>query len=100
MKKWKDKFTTKGGKLYWRKSNGRQAAGSEAGTNHGDGYRTVRISGKAYYVHRIIKEMTTGKKLSGEVDHKDRNRSNNKPSNLKKANRSQNNKNRDRKSVV
>ena len=94
MKKWQKLFTTKGGQLYWKESRGRSAAGALAGTNHGDGYKTVRIDGKAYYAHRIVKEMTTGKKITGDLDHKDRNRSNNKPSNLKKVTRSENNKNR------
>jgi hypothetical protein len=94
MKKWKDLFKLKNGQLYWKASRGRSAAGSPAGTDHGDGYKTVRIDGKAYYSHRIIKEMTTGKKVNGFVDHKDRNRANNKPKNLKTTTRSQNNKNR------
>ena len=94
MQKWKKLFTQKAGKLYWKESRGRKAAGSEAGTNHGDGYKTVRIDGKAVYVHRIVKEMSTGKAVKNEVDHKDRNRANNKPSNLKPATRSQNNLNR------
>jgi len=95
MKKWKKLFKQQGGKLYWKESRGRKAAGSEAGTNHGDGYKTVRIDGKAHYVHRIVKEMTTGKKIrTGDVDHKDRNRSNNSPTNLRKVSRSDNNKNR------
>jgi len=95
MKKWKKLFKQKGGKLYWKASRGRKAAGSEAGTNHGDGYKTVRIDGKAHYVHRIVKEITTGKKIrKGDVDHKDRDRSNNSPTNLRKVSRSENNKNR------
>jgi len=95
MKKWKEKFKLKGGKLYHQKSVGRARAGARAGTDHGDGYRTVRIGGKAVYEHRIVKEITTGKKIrSGDVDHKDRNRSNNKPSNLRQATRSDNLKNR------
>lgn len=94
MKKWKKLFKLKDGQLYWKESRGRQSAGSPAGTNHGDGYKTVRIDGKAVYAHRIVKEMTTGKKVKGDVDHKDRKRSNNKPSNLRKVTRSQNNKNR------
>jgi len=95
MKKWKDLFSLKNGQLIWKESRGRKAAGFPAGTDHGDGYKTVRIDGKAHYVHRIIKEMTTGKKISsGDVDHKDRNRANNAPSNLKKVTRSENNKNR------
>lgn len=94
MRKWDKLFTQKDGKLYWKASRGRQAAGGEAGTNHGDGYKTVRIDGKAYYVHRIVKEMTTGKKVNGEVDHKNRKRSDNKPSNLRSTTVSQNRKNR------
>ena len=94
MPKWSELFTRKEGQLYWKESRGRTSAGSPAGTNHGDGYKTVRIDGKAYYVHRIIKEMSIGKKTTGPVDHKDRNRANNKPSNLKNSTRSQNNKNR------
>jgi hypothetical protein len=94
MKKYKDLFSIKNGQLVWKVARGRKAAGSLAGTSHGDGYKTVRIDGKAHYVHRVVKEMTTGKKIKGEVDHKDRNRGNNKPSNLRIATRSQNNKNR------
>jgi len=94
MKKWKNLFKLKNGQLYWKESRGRQAAGSLAGTNHGDGYKTVRIDGKAVYVHRIVKEMSTGKKANGFVDHLDRNKSNNKPKNLRTTTRSQNNKNR------
>jgi uncharacterized membrane protein YebE (DUF533 family) len=94
MKKWEKLFKLKGGQLYWKESRGRSAAGSPAGTNHGDGYKTVRIDGKAVYAHRIIQEMSTGKKANGFVDHKDRNRSNNKPKNLRTTTSSENNKNR------
>jgi len=95
MQKWNKLFTRKGGKLFWKESRGRKAAGSEAGTNHGDGYKTVRIDGKAVYVHRIIKEMSTGKPMGKrEIDHKNKKRSDNRPSNLKPSNRSKNNKNR------
>lgn len=94
MKKWQKLFKLKNGQLVWKESRGRKAAGSIAGTNHGDGYKTVRIDGKAHYVHRIVKEMTTGKKAKRDVDHKDRNRSNNKPSNLRTISRSKNNQNR------
>jgi hypothetical protein len=94
MKKWKELFDRKGGDLFWKVSKGRSAAGSIAGTDHGDGYKTVRIDGKAVYVHRIIKEMTTGKAVVGDVDHKDRDRKNNDPKNLKVVSRSDNNRNR------
>jgi len=93
---YKKHFTTKGGKLFWKSSRGRKAAGSEAGTNHGDGYKTVRIEGKAHYVHRVVKTMTSAKPVQKklDVDHKDRNRSNNNPKNLRTTTRSVNNTNR------
>jgi len=94
MKKWQKLFKLKNGQLYWKQARGRQAAGAKAGTNHGDGYKTVRIDGKAVYVHRIVKEMSTGKKVRSEIDHKNRNRADNRPSNLRKSTRSANNKNR------
>ena len=94
MQKWKKLFKQKDGKLYWKEARGRKAAGSEAGTSHGDGYKTVRVNGKAHYVHRVVKEITTGKKVTTELDHKNRVRSDNKASNLKPATRSQNNLNR------
>ena len=94
MKKWQKLFTLKNGQLYWKQAAGNRKAGSQAGTAHGDGYKTVRIDGKAHYVHRIVKEMSSGKPLKKEVDHKDRNRANNKPSNLRVATRSLNTKNR------
>ena len=95
MKKWNKLFKVKNGQLTWKESRGRAKAGSAAGTSHGDGYKTVRIDGKAHYVHRIVQEMKTGKKIrTGDVDHKDRNRENNKPSNLRQMSRSDNNKNR------
>jgi len=87
-------FKVKGGNLIWKTSRGRQASGSIAGTDHGDGYKTVRIDGKAHYVHRIIKEMTSKKKISGDVDHKNRKRSDNRSKNLRTTTRSNNNKNR------
>ena len=51
-----------------------------------DGYRTVRINGKDRYVHILVCEAFHGPKPSGKtitVDHKDRNRSNNRADNLR-----------------
>jgi len=92
--KWRSLFTHKKGKLYWKASKGNRKAGSEAGTNHGDGYKTVRLDGKAYFVHKIVKAITTGRSTTKEIDHKNRNRSDNRPSNLRAVSRSKNNKNR------
>ena len=91
---WKKLFKQKNGKLYWKISRGNKTAGSEAGTNHGDGYKTVRVNGRAHYVHKIVKEMTTGRSTRKDIDHKNKNRSDNRPSNLRAVNRSTNNRNR------
>lgn len=61
---------------------------------NGSGYKRVYFEGKIYTAHRFIWFYMTGAFPPFEVDHKDRNRSNNSWSNLRKANRSENNFNR------
>lgn len=49
-----------------------------------EGYFTVKVNNKSFRVHRIIWEMFNGKIVRGlQVDHLDRNRSNNLISNLR-----------------
>ena len=65
------------------------ARGHEAhwtfGSTNGHGYLRVCIARKTYRVHRLIAEAFHGPCPPGkdEVDHTDRNRSNNKPENLR-----------------
>jgi hypothetical protein len=65
----------------------------------GDGYRTVRVDGKCYLLHRVIFLYTHGYLPDGlyrTVDHEDRDKSNNRPGNLRDVTKSQNNMNTDR----
>ena len=67
-------------------------AGKPAGTLT-NGYVLVGINKKRFYAHRIIFKMHYGYEVD-EIDHDDRNRSNNRPSNLKRADNGENAKNR------
>lgn len=65
------------------------------GTRKNSGYYGVTIFRKQYYVHRLICETFHGPCPEGyEVDHKDRDKSNNRPENLRYVTRSGNLRNR------
>lgn len=60
-----------------------------------NGYRSIYYKGKAYFVHRLVVEAFIGPISEGlEVDHIDRNRSNNTVTNLRIVTSSQNARNR------
>lgn len=65
------------------------AAGTVAGTLALNGYITISVDCKRYYAHRLAWLYTHGE-LPGQIDHKDRNRSNNALSNLRAATNSKN----------
>lgn len=70
-----------------------RASGKVAGNYRKDGYIRVTIDGVRTYAHRIIYAMHNGLDLDGvppEMDHVDKDNSNNRPSNLRPATRSQN----------
>lgn len=66
------------------------------GTRRNSGYRQVGTFGRHYPAHRLICEAFHGKCPEGrpEVDHIDRDPSNNKPENLRWCSQSENNRNR------
>jgi hypothetical protein len=74
-------------KLLWTKEAKqiikRITPNTEVGYLRSDGYRAVRVQGKAYYVHRLIFWIATGEEAKGVVDHIDHNRSNNDINNLR-----------------
>ena len=70
--------------------NSQAQAGDAAGHLKSDGYRDLQINGRLYYASRIIWMMMTGEDPGDLfVDHKDRDRSNNRWSNLRLATRPQ-----------
>jgi hypothetical protein len=78
------------GFLYWKNSRGSKKAGSLAGNIRSDGYFALQIDGKKYLTHIVIYAMFYGFWSDQELDHKNRDRSDNRISNLRTATRSQN----------
>ena len=75
--------------LRWKKKAARNTViGSPAGRCHRNGYWEVRFQKVLYKTNRIVYRLATGKDPGElEVDHIDRNKSNNAPSNLRPADR-------------
>ena len=66
-----------------------QLAGKAAGCRHHSGYWDVMIQGVSYRAHRVVWYLCNGQDPgSQEVDHIDRDLSNNSPNNLRLADRS------------
>lgn len=63
-------------------TRGNSKAGKKAGSKHSAGYLSIRIGSKAYFCHRLAHLYMSGKFPSGQVDHEDHNRSNNKWKNI------------------
>ena len=59
-----------------------------------NGYRRVELNGAKFFIHHIIWVMMTGEWPSRKIDHKDRNRSNNKWENLRLADDTENARNK------
>lgn len=71
-------------------TSSRGRAGNLAGVLHkASGYRIVTVDGQKLREHVLIWFMLYGEWIPRRVDHEDRNRSNNRPSNLRKASESQ-----------
>jgi hypothetical protein len=74
-----------------------QLKGKPAGCKHHSGYWDVMLKGVAYRSHRIVWYLSRGFDPGDqEVDHIDRNKSNNTPENLRLASRSLQTQNRDK----
>lgn len=70
------------GQLKFKHSRGKRKTGSYAGSIKPDGYWRVYINGKGYYLHRLIWMYHYGY-FPNEIDHIDRNKSNNTIENLR-----------------
>lgn len=92
---WCEIFSYKDGHLYWIKTGQRRTLSKPAGTLNNAGYIVVRTNDKNYCVHRIIWEMHNGEIHNGlQIDHIDRNKSNNYIENLRLATHQQNSQNK------
>ena len=84
-------YDSESGRLLWRKGNGRNVKPwQEAKAINGRGYYTVKVRGKSYLAHRIAWLYVYGTFPPGDIDHKNRNRSDNRICNLREVSRSDN----------
>ena len=91
----KELFKYKDGQLYWKNPPRNKPIDGPAGRTNSKGYRQVRVDGSYHMEHHVIAAMHGKEIPKGMViDHKDRQRSNNKNGNLKVSSHSDNNKNR------
>lgn len=84
------------GALTWRAKPAPRApvcVGGVAGTLRQDGYRSVMVDGRHYMVHRLIWLIETGRWPTDEIDHQNRDRADNRWSNLRPATSKQNREN-------
>lgn len=88
------RYDKEAGKLYWKIGRQGAARGSEVRTKRKDGYIKVCIDYKSYLVHRLIWILETGSWPEKEIDHINRNPSDNRFENLREATKSENMMNR------
>lgn len=75
------------GLFYWRvKNSWRCKIGDIAGTPMKRGYWKITVNGASYYAHRLAWFYVHGIWPAGQIDHKDRDKTNNKLNNLRVAN--------------
>jgi hypothetical protein len=79
------------GVLTWRNPDAvNMQPGAVAGSIGGNGYRQIHFQGRKYVAHRVIWFMMTGELPPNVIDHKNRDRLDNRWSNLRAATISQN----------
>ena len=90
----KNLFDYKDGFLYWKESGSGRKINRPIGCKNKDGYLQCKVNNKQWKVHRLIWIWHGNKLIDGlQIDHIDRNRSNNKIENLRLVTPSQNRQN-------
>jgi hypothetical protein len=84
----KELFHYKDGSLFWKVRRKGVSFGNVAGSHDSEGYSRIKVDGKHYFAHRLVFLYHFGYMPEHEVDHIDRNRSNNKIENLREASKS------------
>lgn len=83
-------YSPETGKLTRKEKYQQWPKGHEIGWNSGDGYIKVKLFGEYEYAHRIAWAIHYGEWPKSKIDHKNRNRSDNRICNLRLADNSQN----------
>lgn len=93
---WHSIFEYQDGHLYWKISTRNTNIGDRVGSPDGDGYIMFGYDNKVYKMHRVIFEMFNPDEDISDlfIDHKDRDRSNNRIENLRSVSPLQNSMNR------
>jgi hypothetical protein len=89
----KELFHYKDGNLFWKVRRQGVRFGNVVGTLHSSGYLSVVVDRKDYLVHRLVFLYHFGYMPENDIDHIDRNRSNNKIENLREVSKSCNSRN-------
>lgn len=84
------KYFVRNAKLLWRRDGRTVKRGEEAGCFDSKGYRVVRHNNKLLKAHRVIFALHYGRWPSGDLDHRNGVRSDNRIRNLREAGRAEN----------
>ncbi len=79
-------FELRGGALYARtQGHYRWPAGRRVGSVGRGGYRSVAVDGVSFYEHRVVYAMVHGVWPDTQIDHRNQNKEDNRPCNLRPA---------------
>jgi hypothetical protein len=79
-------YNREAGKLYHRKSRGKARKGDEVGYVNPTGYRVTMIKKRIYLIHRLIWVIENGSFPDNMIDHINRNKDDNRITNLRDVN--------------
>lgn len=89
-------YSAESGLFIWKKTTNRRMnrmVGHVAGCLRPDGYLTIGLDGEAFLAHRLAWFWSTGNWPAEEIDHKNGVKTDNRLTNLREANRSENRQN-------